>query len=225
MEGEKNSDEGVFKVAKGKAQRLSNPDYLLTRGTYVRCTLETRLVSSIPGFATCIVNEPVYSTTGRHIVIPKGSRVSGEYRPGSSETGRAAVIWDRVLTPDHLDISLSSPGIDGLGGAGHPGHVDRHCGVRIGSALLISLMSDVIQVQANRLVPDDARTTTTLSGVNGTVVQQVNPYQTQTAATLQRAAQDSLQQLANTPTTVTINQGQLINIYTSRDIDFSTVLE
>ncbi|MDO5692740.1 MAG: TrbI/VirB10 family protein [Pseudomonadota bacterium] len=225
MNGEKSQGDDIFKVTKDKAQLLMNPDFLLTRGTYVRCVLETRIITDVPGFTTCVVTEPVYSTTGRHILIPKGSKISGEYKQGSAETGRVAVIWDRVLTPDGMDVSLSSPGADGLGAAGHPGHVDRHWGTRLGAAVLVSMISDLVQIQTNRMMSDKMKTTTTVAGTTGAVVQQTNPYQTQTAATLQSFAQSNLAQLANIPTTVSINQGELINIYTSRDIDFAAVLE
>ena len=86
-------------------------------------------------------------------------------------------------------------------------------------------MGDLVQIESNRFVSDSAKTTTTLSGVNGTAVQQVNPYQTQTAATLQQFAQNAVTQAANRRATVTINQGTLINIYASRDIDFSAVMQ
>ena len=218
-------DRNAFQVARGSVRRLAHADYLLTRGTYIRCVLETRIVTDISGYASCVVTEPVYSTTGRHVLIPRGSKISGQYKLDGVETGRVGAVWERVLTPNGLDVALGSPGVDGLGGAGHPGHVDRHWGSRLTGALLVSMMGDLVQIESNRFVSDSAKTTTTLSGVNGTAVQQVNPYQTQTAATLQQFAQNAVTQTANRRATVTINQGTLINIYASRDIDFSAVMQ
>src|SRR3546814_16926446 len=55
---------------------------------------------------------------------------------------RVAVVWDRITTPTGIDINMASPGVDGLGGAGHPGDYSAHWPSRIASALLISLISE-----------------------------------------------------------------------------------
>lgn len=213
-----------FAVAKGSVSQLPQTDYLLTRGTYIRCVLETRIISDLPGFASCIVTEPVYSMTGNKMLIPKGSKVSGQYKLESLESGRVGVVWERVLTVDGLDIGLVSPGIDGLGATGHPGHIDRHWGSRITAAVLISMLGDTVQIVSDRHVSDKSRTTTTINGTAGATTTQTNPYQSQTANTIQQLARSALQEAANRQATVTINQGELINIYAARDIDFSTVL-
>ena len=214
----------AFAVAKGSVSQLAQTDYLLARGTYIRCVLETRIVSDLPGFASCIVTEPVYSMNGNKLLIPKGSKVSGQYKQESLESGRVGVVWERVLTTDGLDIGLVSPGVDGLGAAGHPGHIDRHWGSRITAAVLISLIGDAVQIVSDKHVSDSSRTTTTINGTTGTVATQTNPYQSLTANTLQQLSRSALQEAANRQATITINQGELINIYASRDIDFSTVL-
>ena len=214
----------AFAVAKGSVSQLAQTDYLLARGTYIRCVLETRIVSDLPGFASCIVTEPVYSMNGNKLLIPTGSKVSGQYKQESLESGRVGVVWERVLTTDGLDIGLVSPGVDGLGAAGHPGHIDRHWGSRITAAVLISLIGDAVQIVSDKHVSDSSRTTTTINGTTGTVATQTNPYQSQTANTLQQLSRSALQEAANRQATITINQGELINIYASRDIDFSTVL-
>ena len=214
----------AFAVAKGSVSQLAQTDYLLARGTYIRCVLETRIVSDLPGFASCFVTEPVYSMNGNKLLIPKGSKVSGQYKQESLESGRVGVVWERVLTTDGLDIGLVSPGVDGLGAAGHPGHIDRHWGSRITAAVLISLIGDAVQIVSDKHVSDSSRTTTTINGTTGTVATQTNPYQSQTANTLQQLSRSALQEAANRQATITINQGELINIYASRDIDFSTVL-
>ena len=161
---------------------------------------------------------------GNKLLIPKGSKVSGQYKQESLESGRVGVVWERVLTTDGLDIGLVSPGVDGLGAAGHPGHIDRHWGSRITAAVLISLIGDAVQIVSDKHVSDSSRTTTTINGTTGTVATQTNPYQSQTANTLQQLSRSALQEAANRQATITINQGELINIYASRDIDFSTVL-
>ena len=55
------------------AQSVNHPDALLVRGTYLRCVLETRIATDIPGFTSCIITEPVYSITGHNLLLPSGA--------------------------------------------------------------------------------------------------------------------------------------------------------
>jgi type IV secretion system protein VirB10 len=197
------------------AQSLQHPDTLMQRGTYIRCVLETRIVSDIPGFSTCLVTEPVYSFNGHTLLLPKGSKLLGSYSGGPTGD-REAVIWDRIITPTGIDVNMSSPGIDNLGGAGLPGYYDAHWGKRIGSALLISLLSDAFKYEAAEHGPRN----TTIS--NGLVTQ--TPFESNTAQTIQNLANQAVREAANRPPTVTINQGTVIYVYVTRDVDFSGVV-
>ncbi|WP_225578441.1 TrbI/VirB10 family protein [Rhodanobacter sp. 7MK24] len=197
------------------AQPLRSPDTLMQRGTYIRCVLETRIISDIPGYASCLVTEPVYSFNGQHLLLPKGSKVLGSYDKGPVGD-RVAVIWDRIITPNGIDVNMASPGIDNLGGAGLPGYYNAHWGQRIGAALLVSMLSDAFSYEAAEHGPKTATIT------NGAVVEQ--PFQSNTAQTLQNLAGQAVQASANRPATVTINQGTIIYVYVAKDVDFSGVV-
>lgn len=197
------------------AQPLTKPDTLMQRGTYIRCVLETRIVSDISGYSTCLVTEPVYSFNGHTLLLPKGSKVLGSYQKQQNQR-RVEVIWDRIITPTGIDVSMKSPGIDNLGGAGLPGHYDAHWGERIGAALLISMLSDAFKYEAAKHGP----TTTTIS--NGYVTQE--PFESNTARTVQNLADQAVREAASRPPTVTINQGTVIYVYVSKDVDFSGVV-
>lgn len=201
---------------KGNARFLSNPDTLLIRGTYIRCVLAMRIVTDVPGFTSCVVAEPVYSVNGRRLLVPKGSRILGRYDTDAAGP-RVAVAWDRITTPTGIDIDMAGPGVDGLGGAGHPGAYSAHWPSRIGSALLISLISDVFKYEGERHGP----TSTAYYG-NGAVVEQ--PFESNTARALQRLADQAVDRSASRPATVTINQGAVLNVYVAQDIDFTEVL-
>jgi type IV secretion system protein VirB10 len=198
------------------AQPLLNADTLMLRGTFIRCVLETRIISDIPGFTSCVVTEPVYSFTGRRLLLPKGSKVLGKYDSGPTGD-REAVIWDRVVTPNGVDVNMASPGIDNLGGTGHPGYLNSHWGSRIGSALLISILSDAFKYEGEKHGPQS----TNIS--DGGVVTQ-SPYQSNTAQTLQDLSSQAVQASANRKPTLTINQGTVVSIYVAKDVDFSGVV-
>lgn len=199
------------------ARPIYNPDTLLIRGTYIRCVLETRVITDLPGFTSCIVTEPVYSINGRRLLLPKGSKVLGTYGTDSAYADRVAVVWDRITTPNGLDVSMASPGVDGLGSSGHPGHYDAHWPERIGSALLISMLSDAFKYLGAEHGP---RTTTISNG--GFIVE--NPYESNTARTMERLANMAVDENMRRRPTVTINQGTVVNVYVARDVDFSGVL-
>lgn len=197
------------------AQPLTHPDTLMLRGTFIRCVLETRIITDIPGFTSCVVTEPVYSFTGKRLLLPKGSKVLGKYEMEPNGP-RVAVIWDRIVTPTGIDVSMASPGVDALGGAGHPGYYNAHWGSRIGAALLISMLSDAFKYEAAEHGPRQ----TTIS--NGVVTQ--SPFESNTASTMQSIANTAVQRAANRPATVTINQGTVLAIYVAKDVDFSGVV-
>ncbi|AVO30925.1 TrbI/VirB10 family protein [Stenotrophomonas maltophilia] len=196
------------------ASFIRSPDALLVRGTYLRCVLETRIITDIAGYTSCLVTEPVYSINGRNLLLPKGSKIYGAY--GGGPTGkRVEVIWDRITTPNGIDVAMSSPGVDQLGGAGHPGQYSAHWGSRIASALMISLLADAFKYAAAEHGPE----TTTVAN-NGMTIQ--SPYESATARTMERLANDALSQ--RRPPTVTINQGTIVNVYVAKDVDFTNVL-
>lgn len=197
------------------ATPLVRPDTLMLRGTVIRCTLETRIVTDIPGFTSCSVTEPIYSFTGKRLLLPKGSKVQGKYAMEPNGP-RVAVIWDRIVTPTGIDVNMASPGIDTLGGAGHPGHYSAHWGSRIGSALMLSLFSDAFKYAAAKHGPVQTEIS------NGVITQ--SPFESNTAETIQSLARSAIARSANRPATVTIHQGAVLAIYVARDVDFSGVL-
>lgn len=199
------------------AKYLNNPDTLLMRGTYLRCALETRIITDVPGFTSCVLTSPVYSMNGRRLLLPKGSKLLGSYGATSSARNRIAVVWDRIVTPTGVDVSMSSPGIDNLGGAGHPGDYDAHWASRITSAMLISLMSDAFKYAAQKHGPP-----TTITYPSGIVIEQ--PFESNTAKSIQDLAAQALEESGNRKPTVTINQGMIVTVYVSKDVDFSRVV-
>jgi type IV secretion system protein VirB10 len=208
---------GAMEDAKTSAQPLTNPDSIMVRGTFIRCVLQTRIISDYPGFASCVVTEPVYSFTGKHLLLPKGSKVLGKYREKPIIGNRLAVVWDRIITPNGIDVNMSSPGVDDLGSSGNPGYLDSHWGSRITAALLISMLSDGFSYEAAEHGPK----TTALAG-SGVAVE--TPFQSNTAQTLQNLSSQAVQSAANRPATITINQGTVIDVYVAKDVDFSGVV-
>lgn len=198
------------------AKPLYNPNTLLLRGTYIRCVLESRVITDVPGYTSCVVTEPVYSVNGKRLLLPRGSKVMGSYNSEAIIGERAAIVWDRITTPTGMDVNMRSPGTDMLGAAGNPGHYSAHWAQRISSALLISMLSDAFKYAGAKNGPQET------SIINGAVVQ--NPYESNTARTMERLANMALDRNMARPPTVTIKQGTIVNVYVARDVDFSAVM-
>jgi type IV secretion system protein VirB10 len=198
------------------AKPLYNPNTLLLRGTYIRCVLESRVITDVPGYTSCVVTEPVYSVNGKRLLLPRGSKVMGSYNSDAIIGERAAIVWDRITTPTGMDVNMRSPSTDMLGAAGNPGHYSAHWAQRISSALLISMLSDAFKYAGAKHGPQET------SIVNGAIVQ--NPYESNTARTMERLANMALDRNMARPPTVTINQGTIVNVYVARDVDFSAVM-
>jgi len=126
------------------AVRAPLSPYELRAGTTLPAILTTGIHSDLPGQTTALVRRDVYdSTTGRHLLIPAGSRLLGEYdhRVAWGQK-RVLLAWNRLVFPDGRSLDLRGmPGADLAGMAGLRDRVDNHFVRVFGSALLLSAIS------------------------------------------------------------------------------------
>ena len=186
------------------AGRLLNPSLTVPKGTIVAAVLETALDSTRPGAVRAIVSRDVKSFDGSRVLIPRGSRLYGEY---TSEVGagqkRAMINWTRLTRPDAVVIALDSPAADPLGRAGVEGRVNSHFFARFGSAILQSVL-DIGVGLATRSIGDNDTVVVGLPGSTQQVTGQLT-QQTQVQPTLK------------------VRQGTSVSVFVARDLDFSTV--
>ena len=192
------------------ASMLGNRNFILAKGSFIDCVLQTRLDSTVSGMVACVVTRNIYSDNGKVLLLERGSTLTGEYKSAMKQgMARIFVLWDRVKTPNGVIINLDSPGTDPLGGSGLPGYVDTHFWKRFGGALLLSLVDDVAR----------AATTQTSS----TTGNQFNFNSTSDA--VQNMATEALKNTINIPPTLYKNQGEQIGVYVAHDLDFSSVYD
>jgi len=193
-----------------KAGMLGNRNFILAKGSFIDCALQTRLDSTVPGMTACVITRNIYSDNGKVLLIERGSTVTGEYKANMRQgMARIFVLWNRIKTPNGVVIPLDSPGTDQLGGGGVPGYIDNHFWQRFGGALMLSLVDDVAR----------GLTSNTGSGVNS----QFNFNSTGDAT--QNMAAEALKYTINIPPTLYKNQGEQVGIYVARDLDFSSVYD
>lgn len=183
-----------------RAGRLANPSLTVPQGTVIPAVLETALDSTRPGGVRALVQRDVRGFDGSRVLIPRGSRLYGEY-DASLQAGqsRALVRWTRLLRPDGVTIALDSPASDPLGRAGIKGDVDSKFFQRFGGAILQSVLDIGVGIA-------------TREATDGVVV--ALPGSTQNIDVTQG---DQVQR------TLKVEHGTSVSVFVARDLDFSTV--
>jgi type IV secretion system protein VirB10 len=102
--------------------------YELKAGAIIPAALLTAIDTARAGPVIATVTQNVYDTvSGRHLVLPQGTRLIGRHE-GESAYGdrRAFLTWDRLILPNGKSLVLTGePGVDAQGTVGVRGSVDR----------------------------------------------------------------------------------------------------
>lgn len=189
-----------------RALALPTQQFLLPKGAFIDCTLETAIDSTLPGMVTCVTATDTFGVDGKVVLLERGSKLVGETR-GEVQNGaaRVFVLWTEARTPTGVLVPLDSPGTDELGRSGLPGEVNRHFWDRFGAALLVSVIDGAMQAAAQS------------TSRNGAII--YNPGSSADALT------DILKGTIQIAPTVTKHQGDRIQILVARDLDFRSVYE
>ena len=207
---DKDYNNGTFSAKSAKMNKF-DPNLYLAKGTYIGCSLNTRLVSTIKGGISCTVSEDVYSDNGVTLLIEKGSKITGSYKSGQMNDGmdRIFVVWQEIKTPNNVIIPINSGASDELGGSGIEGYVDHHWLQRFGAAILLSVIDDATNVALN--------------GGTGNRNNNNYDYTENSRETTRDMANTALEKFINIEPTLYKNQGDIVGVYVNRDIDFSSV--
>src|SRR5262249_38050914 len=114
-------------IASARAKVLPTRRFLLSKGAFIDCTLETAIDSTLPGMTPCVTATDTFSADGMVVLLERGTKLIGETR-GQVQQGaaRVFVLWTEARTPTGIVVPLDSPGADELGRSGLPGSVNRH---------------------------------------------------------------------------------------------------
>lgn len=188
------------------ADKLGDRNMILAKGSFIDCVLQTRIDSTLPGMTACVITRNIFSDNGKVLLVERGSVVTGEYQSALKEgQNRLFVLWTRIKTPNGVIINLDSPGTDSLGGAGVGGKVNYHFWKRFGAAMLLSMIDDGFAALAN-------------SQADGNTYNYGN-----TSSAASDMASKTLDSTIKIPPTLYKNQGERINIFVARDLNFGGV--
>lgn len=175
-----------------------DPKTTVTQGTLIPAVLETAIDTDVPGYVRAVVSADVRSFDGSRVLVPRSSRLIGQYKSGlQAGQKRAYVIWTRLIRPDGVSVNIASPAVAFSGETGLGGKVDNHFFERFGSAMLLSVVGGLSAIGGNA----------------GVVI----------ASGGQSAAAAAVGQTAQIGPTVRVRQGEPIRVFTARDLDFSKV--
>ena len=193
-------------VVAAQARVLPTQRWLLPKGAFIDCTLETAIDSTLPGLTTCVTATDTFGADGRVVLLDRGTKLIGETR-GQLQQGaaRVFVLWTEARTPTGVVVPLDSPATDELGRSGLAGEVNRHFWQRFGAAILISTIGGAAQASVRS------------AGAGGTVI--YNPSGSE------QVMSDVLTDTVNIAPTVTKHNGDRIQVLVARDVDFSGVYE
>ncbi len=182
--------------------KASYSKYEVKAGSIIPATLITQINSDLPGNATAIVRESMYdSINGKYLLIPKGSKLIGEY---SSEItfaqNRVMVVWQRLIMPNGKSLNLENMGgVDLIGMTGLKDKVSNHT-LKLFQGVILSAMIG-------------GSTDSTKDSSNATL------YAQESASTV---AGSFTEKFLNVQPTIIISQGTKFNIFVNKDMTLET---
>jgi len=183
---------------KAMAEATFDPRTTITQGTLIPAVLETAIDTNVPGYVRAMVSTDVKSFDGARTLVPRSSRLIGQYKSGlSAGQKRAYVVWTRLIRPDGVSVNLGSPAVGFNGENGLAGDVNSHFFERFGSAMLLSVVGGLSALGGNAAV---------VIGGSG-----------------QSAAAAAINQNGQLGPTIRVRQGEPIRVFTAKDLDFSKV--
>ena len=180
---------------------FANPATTIPKGAVMQAVLETALDSTRGGPARAIISRDIKGFDGTRVLVPRGSRLYGEYKSDvSAGQNRAMIQWVRLMRPDGAVINLDSPSADPLGRAGVKGRVNSHFFEKFGGAILQSSLNLGVALATRNVA-------------NGTLVLGL-PGSTQTLGLPPPEA---------VRPTIKVLQGTPVSVFVARDLDFTKV--
>ena len=188
-------------AAPARLSNIPNHSATIPQGTLIPAILETAFDSTNPGYTRAIVSRNVRGFDGSRILIPRGSRLVGEYKSETSSGQRRALInWTQLTRPDGLVVRLDSPAVDPLGRGGIPAKVTSNGFGRFLGTLLQSTL--------------DIGRTIVAQKVGGTVLLAYpGAISGLTQATTPQAARDQPR--------LRVDPGTSISVFVARDLVFA----
>lgn len=193
------------------AVEMPRTPFTLRAGFVIPAVLISGINSDLPGQIIGQVSQDVYDTaTGRHKVIPQGTRLVGAY---SSEVAygqqRVMVAWQRLVFPDGRAMDIGAmPGTDAAGYSGLNDKVNNHFMRIFGQAVLLSAVIAGVELSQDDSSSGFGRPTA------GSAMSEA------LGQTLGQAMIQLFQKNINVSPTLEVRPGYRFNVMVVKDLDF-----
>ena len=217
------------------ATKISNLEFTILQGKIIDVVLETAINSDLQGTLRGIVARDVYAEANNTVMIPKGSRLIGNYSfnasPGKT---RVQISWTRVILPNGIDIAIDSNGTDELGRQGASGTVDTKIGNILTSTILLAgvsiatsyATSKIPEINNNPILESDSKdksdkqddiSTDKFKSTKTTLPVKIL---SQAVDDFSNSIKDIIKKYSNNSPTVYVDQGTLLKVFVNKDIIF-----
>lgn len=196
-----------YETSTVNAAQVPHPDYTIVSGEMLHATLNVAMNSDLPGMVTATVTSPAYSYTGENQLVPRGSRLIGQYSSAVLQgQSRVFIMWNRLVLPNGTSVNINSPDTDQIGQSGEPAdYINRHFWSRFGESVLMSIISaGVSNVDVD----------------SGDEYNSAQAYRMAIAESFQKSAAGTLKQTAMQKPTLVRYQGANINVFIAHDLSF-----
>ena len=120
---------------------------MVRAGRLIPATLTTAISSDLAGLVSAQIEEDIYATMGRAVMIPRGSKAIGYYQSSNDVTGHARlqIEWREIITPQGVNILLTSAKTsDSMGRSGAEGNLNNRMWQRWGIPYTLSTLTNVL---------------------------------------------------------------------------------
>jgi type IV secretion system protein VirB10 len=192
----------TLSTTRARAAMLANRSTTVPQGTLISAILETAFDSTSPGFARALVQRDVHGFDGTQVLIPRGSRLIGEYGADTARgQQRAVILWSRLIRPDGVTIAIGSPAADTLGRGGVKADVNTHFLERFSGAILQSALDVGVNLAARS---SRSPVIVALPGTSSALTNAATARTTDITPTLRVPA------------------GRSVSVFVARDLDFTS---
>jgi type IV secretion system protein VirB10 len=200
-------------VPQAPATRPAPGGPVVLEGTVIPAVLLTEINSELPGTLVAMVTQDIWdSVHGRHLLIPRGARLVGDYnsdvRPGQE---RVLAAFRRLIFPDGSSLDLlGTQATDAQGRSGLHDRVDHHFWDMFGASFIVAGLASLVQRRESQpstvvVVPGNAPgASSALASAAGTV--------------LVETSRAILGRTRNLPPTLVIRQGHRFSLTVQKNV-------
>lgn len=214
-----NTSAGAERV---EATSIGDLNRTVAQGRLIHATLESSINTDLPAPIRAIVSRDTFGEAGTVPLIPKGSRLIGNYNTDvSGGQSRVFIVWTRVIRPDGIDVQLNSPLVDQLGQAGMGGQVDTKFQQIFSRSILSSVVSIAMAIGSDEIGGGSA-TQVNQGGLGGSqTTGDAGTLATVNALNRLGTISDNfIQRFIDARPTIIVDQGAVINVFVNRDLVF-----